>query len=48
MAGAEFGIRKEPEEFVEAIEAIGRIPAERTTTYERVDRSQRVGVATAR
>jgi FO synthase len=48
MAGAEWGIRKEPEEFIEAIEAIGRIPAERTTTYERVDRSQRIGVATVR
>jgi FO synthase len=48
MAGAEWGIRKEPEEFIEAIEAIGRIPAERTTTYERVDRSQRVDVATIR
>jgi len=48
MAGAEWGIRKEPEEFIEAIEAIGRIPAERTTTYERVERSQRVDVATIR
>src|SRR5207245_10070027 len=48
MAGSEWGIRKEPEEFIEAIEAIGRIPAERTTTYERVDRSQRIGVATVR
>jgi FO synthase len=38
MAGAEWGIRKEPEEFVAAIRAIGRIPAERTTTYGRVDR----------
>jgi FO synthase len=38
MAGAEWGIRKEPEEFIEAIRAIGRIPAERTTTYERVRR----------
>jgi FO synthase len=36
MAGAEWGIRKEPEEFVRAIEEIGRIPAERTTTYTRV------------
>jgi FO synthase len=36
MAGAEWGIRKEPEEFVQAIRAIGRIPAERTTTYQRV------------
>jgi FO synthase len=40
MAGAEWGIRKEPEEFVEAILEIGRVPAERTTTYGRVDRSR--------
>jgi FO synthase len=38
MAGADHGIRKEPAEFVEAIRSIGRIPAERTTTYERVQR----------
>jgi len=38
MAGAEWGIRKEPEEFARAILDIGRIPAERTTTYGRVDR----------
>ncbi len=36
MAGAEWGIRKEPEEFEQAIRSIGRIPAERTTTYQRV------------
>ncbi len=48
MAGAEWGIRKEPEEFIDAIEAMGRIPAERTTTYGRVDRSRRVGVASTR
>jgi 2-iminoacetate synthase ThiH len=36
MAGAEWGIRKEPEEFIRAIREIGRIPAERTTTYGRV------------
>jgi FO synthase len=35
MAGAEWGIRKEPEDFVRAIEEIGRVPAERTTTYDR-------------
>jgi len=35
MAGAEWGIRKEPEELEEAIRAIGRVPARRTTTYER-------------
>jgi FO synthase len=38
MAGSEWGIRKEPEEFVSAIRAIGRRPRERTTTYERVNR----------
>jgi FO synthase len=36
MAGADWGIRKEPEELVRAIREIGRIPAERTTTYGRV------------
>jgi len=36
MAGAEWGIRMEPHEFEEAIRAIGRLPAQRTTTYERV------------
>jgi FO synthase len=41
MAGAEWGIRKEPEEFVRAIRAIDRIPAERTTAYGRVRRSVR-------
>ena len=41
MAGSEWGIRKEPAEFVEAIHEIGRIPAERTTTYGRVDRDPR-------
>jgi len=36
MAGAEHGIRKEPHEFIEAIRDIGRVPMQRTTTYERV------------
>jgi FO synthase len=36
MAGAEWGIRKEPEELEAAIVAIGRMPVQRTTTYERV------------
>ena len=40
MAGAEWGIRKEPEEFIRAIREIGRVPAERTTTYGRVDSSR--------
>ena len=45
MAGAEWGIRKEPEEFVEAILRIGRVPAERTTLYGRVERSSAPGAA---
>jgi FO synthase len=43
MAGAGHGIRKEPAEFVDAIRAIGRVPAERTTTYGRVERTARRG-----
>jgi HAMP domain-containing protein len=39
MAGADHGIRKEPSEFVDAIRSIDRVPAERTTTYGRVDRA---------
>jgi FO synthase len=39
MAGAEWGIRKEPRELEAAIRAIGRIPAERTTTYDRLPRN---------
>jgi FO synthase len=39
MAGAEWGIRKNPWEFEEAIRAIGRTPVQRTTTYERVESS---------
>jgi 2-iminoacetate synthase ThiH len=39
MAGAEWGIRKEPEDFMRAIGEIGRVPAERTTTYQPVKRS---------
>jgi FO synthase len=37
MAGASHGIRVEPHEFDEAIRAIGRIPAQRTTTYDRIN-----------
>ncbi|MFL5798790.1 MAG: bifunctional FO biosynthesis protein CofGH [Actinomycetota bacterium] len=40
MAGAEWGIRKEPWELEEAIRSIGRTPAERTTTYGRVHRDR--------
>ena len=34
MAGAEWGIRKEPDELERAIREIGRTPAQRTTTYQ--------------
>jgi FO synthase len=37
MAGAEWGIRMDPGQFEDAIIAIGRVPAVRTTTYDRVD-----------
>jgi FO synthase len=37
MAGAEWGIEMTPEQFDDAIHAIGRSPVVRTTTYERVD-----------
>jgi FO synthase len=40
MAGSEWGIRMEPWEIEEAIRAIDRVPAERTTTYERVARGK--------
>ncbi|HEX9123590.1 MAG TPA: bifunctional FO biosynthesis protein CofGH [Actinomycetota bacterium] len=46
MAGAEWGIRMEPSEFEDAIRAIGRIPAERSTTYERVQRKGFRGTST--
>jgi len=36
MAGASHGIRMEPARFDEAIRAIGRIPAVRTTTYDTI------------
>jgi FO synthase len=38
MAGAEWGVEMTPEGFDEAIRAIGRVPAVRTTTYDRVVR----------
>ena len=34
MAGAQWGIEMTPDGFDDAIRAIGRIPAVRTTTYE--------------
>ena len=39
MAGAAWGIRTEPEEFDEAIRAIGRVPLQRSTTYEPLHRN---------
>ena len=41
MAGAEWGIEMTPDQFDDAIVAIGRTPAERTTTYGRVDTGAR-------
>jgi FO synthase len=38
MAGADWGIEMTPEGFDDAIRAIGRIPAVRTTTYDRIER----------
>ena len=40
MAGAEWGIRMEPWELQDAIRSIGRVPVERTTTYERLQRNE--------
>jgi len=39
MAGAEWGIRMRLHQVRWAIRAIDRIPVERTTTYERVQRN---------
>src|SRR5206468_10802066 len=36
MAGASHGIKTDPDEFNAAIRAIGRVPAQRTTTYDRI------------
>jgi FO synthase len=38
MAGAEWGIEMTPAAFDDAIRAIGRVPAVRTTTYDRIVR----------
>jgi FO synthase len=38
MAGADWGIRMEPAQFVDAIRAIGRRPVQRSTTYEPLHR----------
>ncbi len=40
MAGADWGIRLEPEAFQAAVRGIGRTPVERTTTYGRVEHSR--------
>ena len=45
MAGAEWGIRMEVGQLRDAIRAIGRSPAERTTTYGRVPSGDRVSIA---
>jgi FO synthase len=37
MAGAEWGIEMSPAQFDEAVRAIGRVPAVRTTTYDRIE-----------
>jgi len=38
MAGAEWGIEMTPDRFDDAIRAIGRVPAVRSTTYDRIAR----------
>jgi FO synthase len=40
MAGARWGIRMEPTQFDDAIRSIDRIPVERSTTYEHLQRKQ--------
>jgi FO synthase len=37
MAGAEWGISMSPERFDDAIRSIGRVPAVRSTTYDRIE-----------
>jgi 2-iminoacetate synthase ThiH len=39
MAGAEWGIRMEPSQLRDAITSIGRVPVERSTTYEPLQRN---------
>jgi FO synthase len=41
MAGAEWGIAMTPEAFDDAIRAIGRVPAIRDTTYDRIEPRER-------
>jgi FO synthase len=38
MAGSQWGIEMTPDGFDDAIRAIGRVPAVRTTTYDRIER----------
>ncbi|HEY2702955.1 MAG TPA: bifunctional FO biosynthesis protein CofGH [Candidatus Dormibacteraeota bacterium] len=45
MAGAEWGVRKEPEELEAAIREIGREPVERTTVYGRAPARHRAPAA---
>jgi FO synthase len=45
MAGAEWGVRMTPERFDDAIVSIGRIPAIRDTTYDRI--TPKIGVGTS-
>ena len=42
MAGAGWGIQMMPEEFDDAIRAIGRTPGVRTTTYDRIETESRL------
>ena len=48
MAGAEWGIEMTPDQFDDAIHAIGRTPAVRTTTYDRVDPTATSGIDESR
>ena len=45
MAGATWGIRMEPTQIRDAIAAIDRVPVERTTTYERLQRKAHDGAS---
>jgi FO synthase len=41
MAGSQHGVRLEPEQLIEAARAAGRVPAQRTTLYEVIERYDR-------
>jgi FO synthase len=47
MAGASWGIRMEPERFDAAIREIGRVPVQRSTTYEHLQRKDPEGSSSA-